>query len=265
MTAGKYYITPDGDPYGNMALDEWAFRQVSDGRGRIPAILRLYTWNKGAITFGYNQKLERAVDFSLLDKETPVIRRITGGRAIYHDPTELTFSLALDTNILSKQLRSLSATNSLISDALVELFLRLGRSANWLGHSDSEFAGGSKGRLKSCFSSVSKFEVIDGRNKIAGGAQRHIGDFLIHQGSIKINGVSNCPAVAQEGDPALFNPGEKDDKNNFYTIDHFSPIFGIVFAEKLGLIFERAEFLPKEREEIISSTVNLIEKCLEKR
>ena len=64
-------------PYKNMAVDEYLFRQAMDCPGSVT--LRLYTWAPGAITFGLNQKLEKAVDHDALDGCT-LIRRVTGGR-----------------------------------------------------------------------------------------------------------------------------------------------------------------------------------------
>lgn len=265
MSTGRYYITPSGDPYTNMALDEWALEKVRGGAGAVSAILRLYTWNKGAITFGYNQRLEKAVDFSLVDDGTAVIRRITGGRAIYHDPTELTFSLILDVTSLAEKFRSLSATNGLISDALVEVLGRFDYNASWLDRSDQEFQRSLRGHMKSCFGSVSKFEVVGGHGKVAGGAQRRLGDYLIHQGSMKINGVSEYPAVGQKASLPGYADMDKDNRGVLYTIDQFAPVFGEIFGEKLGMNFETAEFLPDELEEIRISTVNLMENCLGKR
>jgi len=262
MLAGKYYITAEGDPYYNMALDEWAFGKIqTDSRG-CPAMLRLYTWNRGAITFGYNQKFEKAIDTALLEDEVPIIRRVTGGRAIFHDPTELTFSLIMNIDLLPGEKRSLGATNALISDALVAVLKRLGNPVSWLDQSDPDFIGGINGRMKSCFGSVSKYEIIAGVSKIAGGAQRRVGDSLIHQGSIKINGISACPAVGQE--PLEVTSGSNKQKM-FYTISDFASIFGEVFGEIFGITFEPSDFFADELEEIGNLRVSLIEKCFEKR
>ncbi|HDL04218.1 MAG: hypothetical protein DRP46_10300 [Candidatus Zixiibacteriota bacterium] len=262
MTTGNYYITAKGDPYYNMALDEWAFKRVLDGGS---AVLRLYSWNRGAVTFGFNQKIERAVDRARLKNGTPVIRRITGGRAIYHDSSEVTFGLALNMTVLPKHQRSLAATNTLISSAQVDILARLGYTADWLDHSDRNFISGVKGRMKSCFGSVSKYEVVGGFNKIAGGAQRRIGDCLIHQGSIKINGVSACEAIGQEASPPQRDAESAQNLGGNYTIDHFTPIFGAIFGAKLGISFERSDFLPDEVKEIEKIRVDLIKNCLEKR
>ena len=54
-----------------------------------------------------NQRDETALDFTKLNGINP-IRRITGGRAIYHDPSELTYSIAFDIDNLPIQLKNYS-------------------------------------------------------------------------------------------------------------------------------------------------------------
>ena len=54
--------------------------------------LRLYAWQPHAVSLGYFQALS---DFGDLPPGTPVVRRTTGGGAIFHGD-ELTYSLALD-------------------------------------------------------------------------------------------------------------------------------------------------------------------------
>ncbi|MCK4573421.1 MAG: hypothetical protein KAU36_03575, partial [candidate division Zixibacteria bacterium] len=80
-------------PHFNMAFDEWLFARACESPGSI--MLRLYSWRPGAITFGFNQKEQTAVDCERLNG-TPLIRRVTGGRALYHDPSELTYAIAVN-------------------------------------------------------------------------------------------------------------------------------------------------------------------------
>ena len=99
MLNARCYSQYGCDPYENMAADEWLMEQAFSRPGYVA--LRLYTWNAGAITFGYNQDVDRAVDYSALNG-TPLIRRITGGRALYHDPSELTYAIVVNTTGLGK-------------------------------------------------------------------------------------------------------------------------------------------------------------------
>ncbi len=73
----------------NMAIDE------SVMIGRIPT-LRLYTWSPPAVSIGYFQSMEQEVDLKeCRTRGVDVVRRLTGGGAVYHDK-ELTYSLVVE-------------------------------------------------------------------------------------------------------------------------------------------------------------------------
>ncbi len=74
-----------------MAFDDCLLARVIGQPDNV--LLRLYTWSPGTITIGYHQDADRATDPAQLGT-TPVVRRITGGRAVYHDPSELTYAIA---------------------------------------------------------------------------------------------------------------------------------------------------------------------------
>lgn len=265
MESGEYFITPNGDPYFNMALDEWLFKRLRKKLSPCKAILRLYTWEREAITIGYNQSISKAVDWSKIPKELPIIRRITGGRAIHHDATELTFSLALDLGDLPHRLQALSETNRLISESVVKSFDILGIEAGWARTSDLSFKRDPGRQKKSCFGSLSQYEVISGQAKVAAGAQRRVESCLIHQGSIKINGISYCPAVGQGSNCGDCDNVTGDNRQHSVTIDDFSAVFGEVLSVNLGVDFRTSTFSPGELEEIERYRVNLTESCLNKR
>ena len=237
MKAGRYFVTPGCDPYYNMAMDEWFFSGFPDNHFYCDAILRLYSWKSGAITIGYNQDSSKGVDGTLLDRNMPIIKRITGGRAICHDPSEITFSLILGLNLMPDRLRSLSETNRLISRTLVDIFRESGIESTWARKSREGCSGVNRRRDKiSCFDSVSRYELTSGTAKIAAGAQRRRGNFMIHQGSIKINGIVDCPAIGQKPDFAISREDKKGKKA--YSIDDISDDFGVKFSESLGVEFE---------------------------
>jgi lipoate-protein ligase A len=240
MKAGRFFFMPDGGPYFNMAFDEWLFAGLGEGRFDCDALLRLYSWKPTAITIGSNQQFSKAVDKSLLDRKIPVIKRITGGRAIYHDESEITFSLIIGLDLMPDRLRSLSATNRLISETLVKVFRAKGIDSAWEKKS-SETRPKTNRRFDktACFNSVSRYELTSGLSKIVGGAQRRRGDFMIHQGALKINGITPCRAIGQPGEPA---PGRR-----FYAIDDLADIFAAEFSESLEVDFKRSELTVSER------------------
>ncbi len=84
-----------GDAKFNMALDEALLELISLGRSE-PAI-RFYRFSPTAITIGYFQSIEKAVNLrKALSLGIDVVRRPTGGGAVLHDEKgELTYSIVV--------------------------------------------------------------------------------------------------------------------------------------------------------------------------
>jgi lipoate-protein ligase A len=76
----------------NMALDEALLESVAGGS---PPVLRFYSWKPPAVTVGYFQGLEEEVDLEACRRSgVDVVRRISGGGAVFHD-AEITYSLII--------------------------------------------------------------------------------------------------------------------------------------------------------------------------
>ncbi|MBD3172746.1 lipoate--protein ligase family protein [Candidatus Bathyarchaeota archaeon] len=76
-----------------MAIDEAiAMARLRNG---TPNTIRLYRWNPSAVSIGYFQSIEKEVNLEACKEYgVDVIRRITGGGAVYHDyKGEITYSL----------------------------------------------------------------------------------------------------------------------------------------------------------------------------
>jgi len=83
----KIRILETGNNIGawNMAVDEFLLYNCKE------PILRIYGWSKPCISIGYFQSIEE-VDYKKCNEENvDVVRRITGGGAVFHD-MELTYS-----------------------------------------------------------------------------------------------------------------------------------------------------------------------------
>lgn len=230
---GAYYYNPKSEPFFAMAFDNWLFDRIQNDKSFPRVILRLYSWKSPAITLGYNQNIVKAVDFNMLGEDIPVIKRITGGRAIYHDEKEITFSLTADLRIFPEKDRSLSKTNQLISGAVVKVLESVGVSSSWAKKSDSTFSLTASKRVESCFSSHSRYEILSPNGKIVAGAQRRVGDYFIHQGSLKINGISDCPAIGQKNGVESADESDKFGNSYVYTINQFQNLFPETFSEWL--------------------------------
>ncbi|HHI02484.1 MAG: hypothetical protein DRP51_07530 [Candidatus Zixiibacteriota bacterium] len=232
---GVYYYNPESEPFFNMAFDNWLFEKIQNDKAFPRVVFRLYGWERPAITLGYNQDANKVVDFNKLDESVPVIRRITGGRAIFHDETEITFSLTADLRIFPEESRSLSKTNRLVSKSIVKVLNSIGVTSDWARKSDRSFSSSVTSRTKSCFNSYSRYEIFSQKGKIVAGAQRRKGNYFIHQGSIKINGISECPAIGQRNEIKAVCMGTKDANSHVYTIGQFENLFPDAFSESLNI------------------------------
>jgi len=257
MEPGRFFVTPAGHPYYNMAFDEWAFSRMGRNAIDSPAVIHLYSWRSPGITIGYNQRYERAVDRSRLDPGVPVIRRITGGRAIYHDDLEITFSLILDMAALFAAKPSLAEVNELISEAVLDTLKSLSIEASIVDGNALPAPAPVADGTKACFMSPTRYEIVTSRSKLVGGAQRRIDSCLIHQGSLKVNGVTACSAIGQED-------GSQGRERVLGVNDFIRPMIAS-FSAKLALDFHRSRLHPAEAWQLDLRRRKLEKKPLEKR
>ncbi len=232
-----YYRHFAADPYFNMAFDEWMLRQALQTPGAV--YLRLYSWMPGAVTFGYNQRFERAVDASKLDG-TPVIRRVTGGRAIYHDPSEITYAIAAHVDSTKTQALSgsTSEVSARIAEALAIFLSRLQIVAEYVRQSSSQNSRPEFFHAAPCFASLARYELVAGERKIVASAQKRLGNAFLQHGSIKLNGVVSHAALPNlSEEPMHFaQPLDRSAFDNLSRqfVEALSVHFGIEFTSQPG-------------------------------
>lgn len=195
MAQALFYSDYATSPVFNMAFDEWMLRRVRTEPSAI--LLRLYSWKPGAITIGFNQQIQRALIREQLGT-TPVIRRITGGRAIFHDESELTYSIAfsLSNGAVPWTCAATSAYQAL-ADMLSGFLERSGHVTEIVRRSSPENARPAFFHTAPCFASRARYELMAGRQKLLASAQRRIDDGILQHGSIKVHGLVNHPALPQ--------------------------------------------------------------------
>jgi len=239
-----------------MAFDEWMFA----GAIKEPAavFLRLYSWQPGAITVGYNQDLKRAVDHSRL-AGTAVIRRITGGRALYHDPSELTYSVAIGEHRLESiaSSGSVSAVSRVIAEVLVEFLATMGLAAEPTWRSSQRERRRNFFHKAPCFASFSRYEIASQGRKVVASAQRQIGRTVFQHGSIKMAGVATHPALPRlpgnAGQPVVFKPLSKNaflrfEKNYrlaFESLLESPMVEGVMDQKRLNEVEQRCLYVEK--------------------
>lgn len=83
-----WYVSPSRDGWQNLAMDEWFL----DHLGPEDVILYFYI-NKNAVIIGKNQNPWKECDLGAMERDNvQLVRRITGGGAVFHDEGNLNFS-----------------------------------------------------------------------------------------------------------------------------------------------------------------------------
>ncbi len=165
----------------NMALDEAIATAVR--KDKSPPTLRFYGWNIPSVSIGCFQKVSDIDIEYRTEKDVPVVRRPTGGRAILHNH-ELTYSFSIKTTqgLFSK---GLIDSYKKISIALGSSLLKIGLSPELRllrEARDPSATRHSKSPL--CFQSTSFGEITINNKKVAGSAQKRWTDGLLQQGAI---------------------------------------------------------------------------------
>lgn len=130
------------DAATQMAIDEAiAMARLEED---TPDTIRLYRWKPSAVSVGYFQSLEKEVNLDACEKYgVDVIRRITGGGAVYHDyGGEITYSLVAPESH-PRIPRDILASYKLICGAIVAGLKNLGIGAEFKPVNDI-LAGGKK-------------------------------------------------------------------------------------------------------------------------
>ncbi len=192
----------------NMALDEAISEAV---RQKIsPPTLRLYQWDKPSLSIGYFQKISDIETEYCTKNNFPVVRRLTGGRAILHD-SELTYSFS-SLNGPSLFNDNLMNNYSVISNALVS-----GLKLNGINAINS-FKRKKSPTLKNpaCFRSVSYGEITVNGKKIIGSAQKRFNNGFMQHGSILMYFNANILC-------RILKNANIDDFNEIGSINECSP------------------------------------------
>jgi lipoate-protein ligase A len=162
-----------------MAIDEamWRGRQA----GTSPPTLRFFAWAPPTVSLGYGQPLDRHVDAEACRRfGVGVVRRPTGGSAIYHDgpDRELTYSVAATAEDLGVS-ADLLDTYRWIGRALVRGLRVLGAAAEMVP------TGRGLGRDPAfCFARTAAYEIEVGGKKVVGSAQRRQGTSFLQHGAV---------------------------------------------------------------------------------
>lgn len=181
----RFLDTTIASGYENMAIDEAIY--LSCRPGKVPPTLRLYGWQPPAVSLGYFQKIESAVDVDECRRRgIDVVRRLSGGRAVLHHH-ELTYAVIAPDNAHPFSPRVLQ-TYMTIGSCLLNVLKDLGLNAQWVALRDKRRGAAlPRHETASCFSAPSWYEITVGGKKICGSAQKRGNGVFLQHGSILID------------------------------------------------------------------------------
>lgn len=172
-----------------MALDE-ALLLEADRSGA--AFLRLYRWDPPCLSFGRNEPAAARYDREALERRgLAVVRRPTGGRAVWHEH-EVTYAVAAP----------VAAFGSL-RESYRTIHERLAAALRPLGVDATLASDRSTVRHGPCFASPVGGEVLVHGRKVIGSAQVRHGAALLQHGSILLDGSQDIARAVSRQQSAV--------------------------------------------------------------
>ena len=191
------------DGPANMALDEALLEMVATGPGT--AFVRTYAWTIPTLSLGYFQKLDQA-RADLRFQSVPLVRRLTGGGAIWHHH-ELTYALAVPAR--HPLARPSTGLYNVVHGAIIEFLTELGIKASRRGESGQMVARDQRRPLL-CFTDPDPEDIVTKGVKIVGSAQRRRQGAVLQHGSLLLSRSSRTPELFGVSDVAGESAGHHD-------------------------------------------------------
>ena len=156
------------DAYTNMAIDEAIL--TARTRNLAPNTIRFYRWNPSAVSIGKFQNIKNEVQLDKCKKYgVDVVRRITGGGAVYHDTEgEITYSVVANKKDLKAE--NINAVYVKFYGGIAEALKILGINADF-----------NEGNAKTCPNLI-----VNGK-KISGSAQSHKKGVVLQHGTLLVD------------------------------------------------------------------------------
>ena len=191
MEKVHYLETGSTDPAYNLAFEEYVLTHRRDG-----AYLLLWQ-NDNTIVVGRNQNTAQEIDRAFVERHhIRVVRRGTGGGAVYHDLGNLNYSFITDAGDAERM------AMERFTRPIVAALQGLGLQAEASGRNDI---------------------LVEGR-KVSGTAQRLTDGRILHHGTLLFDSRPEMVAGALRADPAKFrSKGAKSVRSRIGNIRDFLP------------------------------------------
>ena len=183
--------TNSNDPHYNLAFEEFVLLNRTKGD-------YLLLWqNDNAVIIGRHQNAEEEINRAFVEnKGISVVRRTTGGGAVYHDMGNLNYSFITDVEDAEK------LTMQKFTEPIIKALAQMGITAECSGRNDI---------------------TIDGK-KISGNAQRIHRGRILHHGTLLFNSDPQIISGALNVDPTKFvSKSAKSVRSRVANISDFLP------------------------------------------
>ncbi|RLE19203.1 MAG: hypothetical protein DRJ08_06730 [Acidobacteria bacterium] len=176
MTEIRFFPYEIFSPAMNMAIDEYF---LNYGTG---IAVRLYGWKPATISIGHSQKLEQVVNRPFCaDNDIPIVRRSTGGGAVYHK-NDITYMVSAPISVFQEH--SVVGIYKEIANYLLNTLKKIGIPCHFAGTiSPEERKNGMKQGI-ACFLLPSDYEILAKDKKLVGSAQHRDSTRMLQHGSI---------------------------------------------------------------------------------
>ena len=176
------YIPYDKQPAAeNMALDEYLIKYYKK-TGK--PVFRVYGWNPAAISVGKNQDVMRDINIEkCTDDEMCIVRRITGGGAIFHS-AELTYSLVCSESDIGCRGLPVKESYEKLNAFIIDFYKGLGLKAAFAKDALKKAKFGEPASF--CFSGNEEYDIVCSGKKLGGNAQARFKEIIFQHGSIPI-------------------------------------------------------------------------------
>jgi len=218
----------------NLAIEEAFF--ITKIEGKVPPTVRLWR-NRSAVVVGYSQSVKAEVNLKICrDRGIQVVRRFSGGGAVYHDLGNLNYSIAVEAD--HPLLKGLDITGSyrVLCSGIIEGLKDFGVTLAFEPPSD----------------------LLAGRKKVSGNAQSRKKGVIFHHGTLLVNTDLNLLTKV------LYVPDERqtvrkvnikkksvtnlaDEIGYHLQIQEVKEALQRGFEKSFSVILEKSRLTPKER------------------
>jgi lipoate-protein ligase A len=234
-------------PYENMAVDEYLVESYEKTRRPV---LRLYSWRPAGISIGKNQDAQSDINLEKCSAASvAVVRRLTGGGAIYHK-NELTYSITCSEKDISDGVLTVKETFEKLNAFIIRMYSKFGLKA---AYSKDVFTSGvSHGRRAPlCYAANEEYDIIINSKKIGGNAQMRKKDIIFQHGSIPLGNNKEAPGFCRGEDVPSNYTSLNELAGREIGEDEAAANLMAAFMEEFGVDLRRESLEMDEKREVV--------------